>query len=148
MNENSKFHEQNMLPHKVDYAEYLLYVDDAKQNETAEDFLGDYGYPPNCPYDAETLIIWAQIIFAVAHNDWRKLVDVAGEKFSGLKTATAFARFFEIPHQSLQHWLHDRREPPVYIIQLVGFALASDLPLNGLETVIDFPGEDNQNGDV
>lgn len=109
----------------MNYTEYLCRVDDAKQSETEAEFLRDYGYPSD---DAETLVIWARIIFAVARNDWQELVTVAGEKFDGLKTPTNFGRYFDIPYQSLRQWLHKRREPPIYIIQLVGFALISDLP--------------------
>ncbi len=109
------------------YTEYLDRVDDAKQNETVEDFLADYVYP--APYDAETLVIWARIIFAVSRNNWRELVVVAGEMSDGFKTAATFARHFGIPCKSFQHWFYERREPPVYIIQLVGYALISELPV-------------------
>lgn len=121
----------------MNYTEYLYRIDDAKQDKSYEEYLGNYGYPADCPYDADTLIIWARIIFAAAHNDWRELVAVAGEKFDGLKNAAAFARHFEIPYQSLRCWNDGRRKPPTYIIQLAGYALISELPT-----------EENQDGDV
>lgn len=112
----------------MNYTEYLYRIDDAKTNATWEEFLGDYGYPADCPYDAKTLIIWAKIIFAVSRNDWKTLVNVAGENFKLFKSAAGFAKYFEIPYMSLTCWINKTRQPPAYIIQLVGYAIISELP--------------------
>ncbi len=60
-----------------------------------------------------------------ASEDYLK---VAGEKFNGLKVSSKFARCFEIPYQSFRCWIEGKRNPPAYIIQLIGYALISGLP--------------------
>lgn len=112
----------------MNYTEYLCRIDDAKKNAAWEEFLGEYGYPADCPYDAQTLIIWARIIFAASRNDWKALTEVAGEQFKAFEKVTNFARYFEIPYKSIRCWLDGSRKPPIYIIQLVGYALISELP--------------------
>ena len=112
----------------MNYTEYLCRIDDAKVNAAWEDFLGDYGYPADCPYDAKTLIIWSRIIFAASRNDWEALTEVTAEQFPGYKKLTNFAKHFEIPYMSLTNWINKSRQPPVYIIQLVGYAIISELP--------------------
>ncbi len=110
------------------YTEYLCRIDDAKANATWEEFLGEYGYPADCPYEADTLIIWARIIFAASRNDWETLTQAASEQFKGYGKTTNFARHFEIPYMSLTNWINKSRKPPIYIIQLVGYAIISELP--------------------
>ncbi len=112
----------------MNYTEYLCRIDDAKTHETADAYLMEYGYPFDCPYDAQTLIIWAQIIFTASRNDWKALTEIAIEKIKLFKSAAGFAKYFEIPYKSLRNWIEGRRQPPIYIIQLVGYALISELP--------------------
>ena len=112
----------------MNYTEYLCRIDDAKTHETADAYFMEYGYPFDCPYDAETLIIWARIIFAASRNDWKAIVEAAGKQFKLFKKITSFAKYFEIPLRSLRHWIDGERQPPIYIIQLVGYAIISELP--------------------
>lgn len=112
------------------YLVFLSYVDKAKDKDSATDFLNEYGGP----YDAETMVVWARIIFAAAHNDWKGLVQAAREKFAVLKQSSSFARFFGIPYKSLRNWIDGIRKPPSYIIRLVGFSIVNNLPTEGNQT--------------
>ena len=113
----------------MNYTEYLRQVEDAKQSRTVEDFYNDCEYLPNCRYNAETLVVWVRIIFAAANNDWRELVNAVTENFDGFRTSSGFARYFGLPYKSFRQWVEKRREPPVYIIQLVGYAMINELPI-------------------
>ncbi len=112
------------------YTEYLTQVDEAKQKSSIEDFLSEYRFNSNCLYNKETLLLLAEIIFTVAHNDWKSLTEVAGENIKPLKKVTNFARFFDIPLRSLRHWIDGTRIPPMYTTQLVGYAIISELLQN------------------
>ena len=100
------------------YKNYLAYVDEAKNYESAAELLANYGYPGDCPLSPDNLIKTFDIIFAVAHDDFTAL--------SGSNRA-AFARKFSIPSRSLQNWELGTREPPEYILQMIGYILISEL---------------------
>lgn len=100
------------------YTNYLAYVDEAKNYGSAAELLADFGYPGDCPLSPDNLIKVFEIIYAVAHNDFKGIV---GDKLA------AFARKFIIPRRTLQNWCFGTTKPPEYILQMLGFILISEL---------------------
>ena len=103
----------------MEYTKYLAYVNEAKCYESAEALRIEYGYPPECEWTAEGLIKAFDIIYAVSKSDFSKIVDLGGGNLS------AMCRKFNIPIRTGQSWALGERNPPAYIIQLLGFALIS-----------------------
>ena len=128
MNNNKNQLMLSNMPHKAIYTEFLLYVDDAKQCKSAEEFIAEYGYPQNCPYDADNLVLWCKLVYCAAHNDWRELLWLMAHEQFALGTATAMSKYIEIPRRTIQAWVSGSRVPPAYMIQLVVFAIISELP--------------------
>ena len=100
------------------YVNYLAYVDEAKNYESAAELLADYGYPGDCPLSPDNLVRTFQIIFAVAHGDFAALTG---------SNRAAFARKFSIPLRSLQNWELGTRKAPAYILQMIGYILISEM---------------------
>ena len=100
------------------YTNYLAYVVEAKNYESATDLLADYGYPGDCPLSPDNLIKAFDIIFAVAHDDFAALTG---------SNRAAFARKFFIPLRSLQNWELGIRKAPDYILQMIGYILITEL---------------------
>lgn len=103
----------------MNYKEYLAYVSEAKNYESAEAIRIEYGYPPECEWTAEGLIKAFDIIYAVSKSDFPKIVELSGGNLSEM------CRFMHIPLRTAQAWVAGDRTPSPYIIQMLGFALIS-----------------------
>lgn len=104
----------------MEYKKYIALVGECVNAKTAEDFMAEYGYPEDCEWSPEGLIKAMQIIFAVSRNDFASIVE-------GLNVS-AFCRAYHIPLRSAQNWVSGERKPPEYVVQLIGYALLSELP--------------------
>lgn len=104
----------------MDYKKYLALVGECVNTKTKEDFLAEYGYPEDCEWSPEVLIKAMQIIFAVSRNDFFTLTKDLN--------ISAFCRVYNIPLRSAQNWVSGERKPPEYLLQLIGYALLSELP--------------------
>lgn len=104
----------------MNYKEYLAYVNEAKNYESAEALWFEYGFPPDCEFTADGIIKAFDIIYAVSREDFPKLIDLSGGNLS------AMSRYYNIPLRTAQEWKSGSRKPPEYIIQMIGFVLISN----------------------
>lgn len=100
------------------YSYYLAYIAEAKNYESSAALLAEYGYPPDCRLSPDNLVKAFDIIWAVSKGDFAALTG---------SNRAAFARKFSIPSRSLQNWELGTREPPEYILQMIGYILISEL---------------------
>ena len=107
------------------YGEYLQYVYEAKNYDSAEKIQLEYGFPAECEFTGDGLVKAIDIIFAVSRSDFPKLVRLSSTNPS------AMCRRLNIPARTAQHWVSGDRNPPEYIIQLIGFALISECDKEG-----------------
>lgn len=104
------------------YQEYIAYVEEAKGYSSAREFLGEYGFPPDCPYTPEGLIKFCDIIFAASRQDLKTLAEL------GAKSRDEFARAHHISPRTYRNWTYKSAIPPVYIAELIGYSMLEDLP--------------------
>lgn len=103
----------------MNYKEYLAHIEEARNYESAEALRIEYGFPPYCEFTAEGLAKAFDIIYAVSRSDFPKIVELNGGNLS------AMCRGFNIPLRTAQNWTGGVRNPPTYIIELIGYALIS-----------------------
>lgn len=111
----------------MNYQKYLAYIEEAKNYDSAEEILMEYGFPSDCEFIAESLAKVFDIIFAVSRLDFQKIIEVSGKNPSTIYTS------LNVPIRTAQHWVSGDRNPPTYILQLIGFALISELEKEGCE---------------
>lgn len=104
----------------MNYKEYLMYVEEAKNNETAVEARLEYGYPSDCEWTGDGLARAFDIIFAVSRNNINELI-----KISGLRPA-GFGQKFDIPPRTVQSWVSEMRKVPECTVKLLGFAMLSE----------------------
>lgn len=104
----------------MDYLYYTALAAESRSYASASAFLAEYGFPAYCEFSAEGLTKAIEIIFAVGHSDFAKLVELTNIK------PASFCRKYSIPPRSLYHWVSGNRQPPEYLIQLLGYALLSE----------------------
>lgn len=85
--------------------------------------LAEYGYPADCPYSADGVIIFCKTIWAAAHNDLKTLIEI-----STCGNMSAFARTHNIPIRTMQDWIGGKRVPSEYIMQFLGYAVIGGIP--------------------
>lgn len=111
----------------MNYKEYLAYVNEAKNYESAEALRIEYGFPPDCEFTADGLVKAFDIIYAVSREDFPKIVELSGGNLS------AMCRGLNIPLRTAQNWLSGNREPSPYIVEMIGFALISQCEKEDVE---------------
>lgn len=104
------------------YKQYLAYIEDYKELGSAEQLLGQIGFPPDMTLTAEGLIAATNIIAAVAETDIKHLVSLSG------LSMRSFAAKYMIPYRSLQNWCAEIRKPPEYLPILIGWEMITELP--------------------
>jgi hypothetical protein len=82
-----------------------------------EQLLGQIGFPPEIELSPDDFVKAIHIIAAAADNDMTRLINLAGLSVS------AFGRDYNIPLRTLQEWCAKRRNPPEYVVRLLGYAL-------------------------
>ena len=116
----------------MNYEEYYTCLGEAKGCHSPEDFLAEYGYPVDCPYSPDGLIRMCEIVYAVSQEDWNRVIELSGGNMA------AFSRKYGIPYTTLQHWTIDKgdtkRSAPVYVMQLIGYAMIAEIPTGSEET--------------
>ena len=100
------------------YSEYLGYIAEA-EHVSAEMLLSEYGFPVDCPWEADTLVRVFEIIKAVADNNIKAIVG---------NNMARTAEFYGIPYRTLQKWGSGERNAPDYVIKMLGYAIISELP--------------------
>lgn len=105
----------------MDFQTYLALVDECKNYSSAEMLLAEYGYPPNCKLSADELVRAFNIIWAVSEANVRRLAEL-----SCTKGYTTFCRKYGIPVRTGQRWIGADRNPPEYVVRLLGFAILSE----------------------
>ena len=100
------------------YSEYLGYIVEA-EHTSAEMLLSEYGFPADCPWEAESLVKVFEIIKAVADNDIKAIVG---------NNIARTAEYYGIPYRTLQKWVSGERSAPDYVIKMLGYAIISELP--------------------
>lgn len=105
---------------------YLSYIDDYKELGSAEQLLGQIGFPPDMELTAEGLATAVDIIAAVAENNIKKLIEISG------LTMRSFAAKYTIPYRTVQDWCSGARKHADYIPVLIGWEMISELPKEGV----------------
>lgn len=106
------------------YTNYLSYVNEIATYPNPENYAMDYGFPADCPVNGDSIITMFQIIWAVTHNDFAELIKTVN------MTAYRLSKLLNISPRTAAHWVNGDRTPPKYVIELLGFALISELPKN------------------
>ncbi|MBR6873002.1 MAG: hypothetical protein IKN17_05810 [Ruminococcus sp.] len=106
----------------MNYKMFIAYIGDYKELGSAEQLLGQIGFPPDEPLTAEGLATAVDIIAAVAELDVKKLIEISG------LTMRSFAAKYQIPYRTMQDWCSGAREPAEYIPMLIGWEMISELP--------------------
>lgn len=110
----------------MSYIYYLSMINEAKNYENPEQFLGSFGYPEKCNCTPGQLIIIFNIIYAVMKNDLSELVNLSN------LTLKSFTEKYQIPMRTATHWKSGDRSAPEYVINLVGYAMISEILAGGL----------------
>ncbi len=110
----------------ITYSQYLAYVEEAKKCKTARDFMTEYGFPTGCPYTADGLIKFCEIIFAVAQaqSDFSKFSKQCGRGFAIKRHINA---------HTYNNWVSGRSKAPMYVVELLGYSMLADLPTESKE---------------
>ncbi len=101
---------------------YVAYIEDYKELGSAEQLLGQIGFPPDEDLTAEGLAAAVNVIAAVAETDIKHLVSLSGLSMS------SFAAKYMIPYRTVQDWCSGVRKPADYIPMLIGWEIISELP--------------------
>jgi hypothetical protein len=107
--------------HMISYEYYTVLLGEASSLPTAEQLIGDMGYPPDMPENGEDYVKMMNIIFAVANGTFKELFELSGMKL------TEFTARFKLPYRSAQSWVYGERTAPSYINQLIGYAMIGDI---------------------
>lgn len=102
------------------YTYYISLVSECRGYASASAFLAEYGYPADCEFSADGLVKASEIIYAVSQFDFARLVELTKIK------PASFCRKYSIPPRSFYNWVGGERQPPSYLMQLLGFALLSE----------------------
>lgn len=103
------------------YREYLTLIGLCAE-VGKEQALAEYGFPAECEFTAESLVTAFDIMGAVAHNSTAKLLAAVNY------TAYRLGKEYSIPDRTICDWQSNKRTPPAYVLQLIGYALISELP--------------------
>lgn len=106
----------------MNYKMYIAYVADYKELGSAEQLLGQIGFPPDIELTAEGLITAVNIIEAVATANVKRLIEISG------LSMRSFAAKYQIPYRTVQDWRSGARPSPEYISLLIGWEMISELP--------------------
>lgn len=101
------------------YEMFSNYLADAAEIDNEERFINEIGFPPEMNYTPENYARVIHIIYTAARGTFKELV--AGRNIA------AFSRKFGIPYRTLTHWINSDRTAPVYITQLIAFAMVNDI---------------------
>lgn len=104
------------------YKQYLAYIEDYMELGSAEQLLGQIGFPFDEDLTAEGLAAAVNVIAAAAEADVKKLIEI-----SGLSMRT-FSGKYLIPYRTVQDWCSGTRKPAGYVPMLIGWAMISELP--------------------
>ena len=104
------------------YREYIAYIGDYKELGSAEELLGQIGFPPEMTLSADGLLKAVNIIAAVADGKIKNLVLLSG------LSMRAFALKYMIPYRTMQDWCSGVRTPPDYVEMLIGLEMITELP--------------------
>lgn len=107
----------------MDLEYYQALVDDAKSIDGRGYWIGSYGYPPECPYDADKLVKILGIIYDVAHNNVKSIV-------KHYKTMRTFSNLYRISYITVQQWCNEKRNINDYTLRLIGYTLISQIEGN------------------
>lgn len=106
----------------MNYKMYINYINDYKDLGSAEQLLGQIGFPLDIELTAEGLVTAVDIIAAVAELNVKKLIEISG------LTMRSFAAKYQIPYRTVQDWCSGARGPAEYIPMLIGWEMISELP--------------------
>lgn len=104
------------------YREYIAYIGDYKELGSAEELLGQIGFPPEMTLSADGLLKAVNIIAAVADGKIKELVLLSD------LSMRAFALKYMIPYRTMQDWCSGVRTPPDYVAILIGWEMITELP--------------------
>ena len=107
----------------MNFKTYLTYIGEYKNIGSAEQLLGQIGFPPDMTLTAEELVKAVDIIAAAANNSIKTLVDISGLSMK------AFERKYLIPYRTIQDWCSGEREPAAYLSMLIGWQMISEMKI-------------------
>lgn len=102
------------------YFQYQTYVDEARQYTDIGGWLAEIGFGADVPYSGENWSRVCEIIYAAANGETATII--------GELSARAFAQKYALPERTVQRWLQKKRTAPDYVLELLGFAVISDIP--------------------
>lgn len=105
---------------------YQSLVDDAKTANNKDYWIANYGHPADCPYEPNQLLDILEIIYDVAHDDIKSIVQ-------GIGTKQDFSRLYDIPYRTVQNWCNSINSITNYTLRLIGYTLVVDLGKNQSE---------------
>lgn len=105
----------------MDFKTYLAYIGEYKNLGSAEELLGQIGFPPDMTLTADSLVTATKIIAAVGDNNIAALIEL-----SNLNMA-AFSRKYLIPYRTVQDWVSGVRTTTEYVTMLIGWELITEL---------------------
>jgi hypothetical protein len=105
----------------ISYEYYSTLIGEASSLPTVEELIKDMGYPADMPENIENYVKMMKIIFTVANGKFSELVELSG------LTLTAFAQRFNLSYRSAQNWVAGIRSAPLYVNQLLGYAMIGDI---------------------
>ena len=106
----------------MNYKKYVAYIGDYKELGSAEQLLGQIGFPPDEDLTAEGLAVAVNVIAAAAEADVKKLIEISG------LSMRAFSGKYLIPYRTVQDWCSGTRKLANYIPILIGWEMISELP--------------------
>ena len=110
----------------MNYQMYIAYIEECKDLGSAEQLLGQIGFPPDMELTAEGLATACEIIAAAAESDVKRLISIA--KLNIIR----FANKYGIPYRTVQDWCYGARKPADYLVILIGFEMITELPKENL----------------
>ena len=106
------------------FEEYKAVVKEIRAGEwgDAGEILLNYGYPPDCRWNAENVKRAFDIIWAAAKSDIKGIAAAAGVSVATL------AKSVGIPISTAEKWYTGVAGPKDYLFLMIGYCVLSDLP--------------------
>lgn len=104
----------------MNYKYYLSLLNEAR-SLTEEKFIGEMGYPADIPLEPDAFLNVMHIIYVVANEDFRTIIDASHMKMIQL------AKHLNIPYRTLQDWKSKERTAPQYVIEMIGYILITQI---------------------
>lgn len=105
------------------YQRYMSLVSEAANCDSKMKWYSNYGFPSDCPYSGENLQKVLDIIYYVAHEEYRAAITVSD-------SVQALSNKYQIPYQTIVIGTGKKeRKVATWTLQMLAFAVLSDVPM-------------------